>query len=71
MPAWMHGGGCLRRYLPQKLENFVFLKVESCDLVNIFDANLEQAMSKKSYTDLTDPNFAFWKKVWLKILLEY
>ena len=31
----------------QKLENFLFLQVESCNLVNTFSANLEQAMGKK------------------------
>ena len=36
-----------------------------------FSANLEQATSKKKkIMNLTDPNFAFWEKFWLKILQE-
>ena len=59
-------GGYLRgEYPPQKLENFVFLKLKSCNLVNTFGTNLEQAMSKK-VMDLTDLNFAFWEKFCFK-----
>ena len=47
MPTWTHRG-CLRGDVPpQKLANFVFLKLESCNLMNTLGACLEQAMSKK------------------------
>ena len=46
IPAWTHRG-VSEGGAPQKLEDFVFLKLESCNFVNTFGANLEQAMSKK------------------------
>ena len=51
-----------------KLENFVFLQLESCNLVNIFRRKLRASYEreKKSSLDLTDQNFAFWEKFLIK-----
>ena len=74
MPALMHrGGGCLRGDVPpEKLKNFVFLKLESCNLVNTFRCkfravnDLKKKKKDSSMDLLTDLNLAFWKKLWLK-----
>ena len=55
---------------PQKLENFVFLKLESCNLMNIFGCKFRAGKVKKkkkknSTMNVTDPNLAFWEKFWL------
>ena len=55
----------------QKLENFVFLELESCNLLNTFRRkSIEQVMNKKkkhSFLGLTDPSFVFWKQILIKL----
>ena len=56
----------------QKLENFVFLQLKSCNLVNTFRHIFRAGGGKKhSSLRLTDQTFAFWEKFLIKILLEW
>ena len=62
-----HTGGCLRGEVPpQKLENVVYLKLESCNFNTVgrkFRAGNEEKQNKtkqnKTFGRTTGPNFAF------------
>ena len=76
MTWWRVTANCARgcpRSLPQKLENFVFLKLESCNLVNsprrkfrkgdvLKKKKKKKKKKKRRPLGLTGPIFEFWEK---------
>ena len=67
MPTWAHRGVSAGDVPPlRNWKKFVFLKLESCNLMNMFGHKFRAGNELKNRSmDLTDPDFAFREKFWL------
>ena len=63
-------------WAPQKLENFVFLKLELCNLMNTFGRNFKAGNESKTnkqtnkQLELTDRKFCILGEILVNILIE-